>query len=160
MTFGSTATAANADDTYSFDNVNKVTGKLAAKTLTLAGDMLVNQGGTVEKLSTLSGQTVDVGNSASAGSLSVGELAAGDIYAAPTWKEDGSAAAVSLVAVKKKAVKKAVADTGVVGRLAALRSFLSVRMTSPPVRPLRQDGLHARQDGCRQEGVFDQYQDR
>ena len=105
VTFGSTATAANADDTYSFDNVNKVTGKLAAKTLTLAGDMLVNQGGTVEA-ATLSGQTVYVGNSASAGSLSVGELAAGDIYAAPTWKEDGSAAAVSLVAVKK-----AVADT-------------------------------------------------
>ena len=105
VTFGSTATAANADDTYSFDNVNKVTGKLAAKTLTLAGDMLVNQGGTVEA-ATLSGQTVYVGNSASAGSLSVGELAAGDIYAAPTWKEGGSAAAVSLVAVKK-----AVADT-------------------------------------------------
>ena len=105
VTFGSTATAANADDTYSFDNVNKVTGKLAAKTLTPAGDMLVNQGGTVEA-ATLSGQTVYVGNSASAGSLSVGELAAGDIYAAPTWKEDGSAAAVSLVAVKK-----AVADT-------------------------------------------------
>ena len=102
VTFGSTATAANADDTYSFDNVNKVTGKLAAKTLTLAGDMLVNQGGTVEA-ATLSGQTVYVGNSASAGSLSVGELAAGDIYAAPTWKEDGSAAAVSLVAVKKAA---------------------------------------------------------
>ncbi|WP_337425513.1 autotransporter domain-containing protein [Sutterella wadsworthensis] len=106
VTFGSTATAANnADGTYSFDNVNKVTGKLAAKTLTLAGDMLVNQGGTVEA-ATLSGQTVYVGNSASAGSLSVGELAAGNIYAAPTWKEDGSAAAVSLVAVKK-----AVADT-------------------------------------------------
>ena len=100
VTFGSTATAANADGTYSFDNVNKVTGKLAAKTLTLEGDMLVNQGGTVEA-ATLSGQTVYVGNSASAGSLSVGELAAGDIYAAPTWKEDGSAAAVSLVAVKK-----------------------------------------------------------
>ncbi|WP_337541972.1 beta strand repeat-containing protein, partial [Sutterella wadsworthensis] len=106
VTFGSTATAANnADGTYSFDNVNKVTGKLDAKTLTLAGDMLVNQGGTVEA-ATLSGQTVYVGNSASAGSLSVGELAAGNIYAAPTWKEDGSAAAVSLVAVKK-----AVADT-------------------------------------------------
>ena len=102
VTFGSTATAANADDTYSFDNVNKVTGKLAAKTLTLAGDMLVNQGGTVEA-ATLSGQTVYVGDSASAGSLSVGELTAGSIYADPTWKEDGSAAAVSLVAVKKAA---------------------------------------------------------
>ena len=108
VTFGSTAKAANADGTYSFDNVNKVTGKLAAKTLTLAGDMLVNQGGTVEagELNVASGKTVYVGDSASAGSLSVGELAAGDIYAAPTWKEDGSAAAVSLVAVKK-----AVADT-------------------------------------------------
>ena len=103
VTFGSTATAAKPDGTYSFDNVNKVTGKLAAKTLTLAGDMLVNQGGTVEA-ATLSGQTVYVGDSASAGSLSVGELTAGDIYAAPTWKEDGSAAAVSLVAVKKAVV--------------------------------------------------------
>lgn len=102
VTFGSTATAANADGTYSFDNVNKVTGKLAAKTLTLVGDMLVNQGGTVEA-ATLSGQTVYVGDSASAGSLSVGELTAGNIYADPTWKEDGSAAAVSLVAVKKAA---------------------------------------------------------
>ena len=104
VTFGSTATAANADDTYSFDNVNKVTGKLAAKTLTLAGDMLVNQGGTVEagKLDA-TGKTVFVGDSASAGSLSVGELTAGSIYADPTWKEDGSAAAVSLVAVKKAA---------------------------------------------------------
>ncbi len=107
VTFGSTAMASyDADGAVSsFGYVNKVTGKLAAKTLTLAGDMLVNQGGTVEA-ATLSGQTVYVGNSASAGSLSVGELAAGDIYAAPTWKEDGSAAAVSLVAVKK-----AVADT-------------------------------------------------
>ena len=106
VTFGSTATVTyGADGAASFDNVNKVTGKLAAKTLTLKGDTLVAQGGTVEA-ATLSGQTVYVGNSASAGSLSVGELAAGDIYAAPTWKEDGSAAAVSLVAVKK-----AVADT-------------------------------------------------
>ena len=104
VTFGSTAMASyDADGAVSsFGYVNKVTGKLAAKTLTLAGDMLVNQGGTVEA-ATLSGQTVYVGNSASAGSLSVGELAAGDIYAAPTWKEDGSAAAVSLVAVKKAA---------------------------------------------------------
>ena len=103
VTFGSTATAANADGTYSFDNVNKVTGKLAAKTLTLKGDTLVAQGGTVEagELNVASGKTVYVGDSASAGSLSVGELTAGDIYAAPTWKEDGSAAAVSLVAVKK-----------------------------------------------------------
>lgn len=104
VTFGSTATAANADDTYSFDNVNKVTGKLAAKTLTLKGDTLVAQGGTVEagKLDA-TGKTVFVGDSASAGSLSVGELTAGSIYADPTWKEDGSAAAVSLVAVKKAA---------------------------------------------------------
>ena len=102
VTFGSTATATYADGAYSFDYVNKVTGKLAAKTLTLSGDMLVNQGGTVEA-ATLSGQTVYVGDSASAGSLSVGELTAGSIYADPTWKEDGSAAAVSLVAVKKAA---------------------------------------------------------
>lgn len=104
VTFGSKATASyDADGAVSsFGNVNKVTGKLAAKTLTLAGDMLVNQGGTVEA-ATLSGQTVFVGDSASAGSLSVGELTAGSIYADPTWKEDGSAAAVSLVAVKKAA---------------------------------------------------------
>ena len=104
VTFGSTAMASyDADGAVSsFGYVNKVTGKLAAKTLTLAGDMLVNQGGTVEA-ATLSGQTVYVGNSASAGSLSVGELTAGSIYADPTWKEDGSAAAVSLVAVKKAA---------------------------------------------------------
>ena len=104
VTFGSTATATYADGAYSFDNVNKVTGKLVAKTLTLAGDMLVNQGGTVEagKLDA-NGKTVFVGDSASAGSLSVGELTAGSIYADPTWKEDGSAAAVSLVAVKKAA---------------------------------------------------------
>ena len=102
VTFGSTATAIYADGAYSFNNVNKVTGKLAAKTLTLDGDMLVNQGGTVEA-ATLSGQTVYVGDSASAGSLSVGELTAGSIYADATWKEDGSAAAVSLVAVKKVA---------------------------------------------------------
>ena len=105
VTFGSTATASYADGAYSFRNVNKVTGKLAAKTLTLAGDMLVNQGGTVEagELNVASGKTVYVGDSASAGSLSVGELTAGSIYADPTWKEDGSAAAVSLVAVKKAA---------------------------------------------------------
>jgi len=104
VTFGSTAMASyDADGAVSsFGYVNKVTGKLAAKTLTLAGDMLVNQGGTVEA-ATLSGQTVYVGDSASAGSLSVGELTAGSIYADPTWKEDGSAAAVSLVAVKKAA---------------------------------------------------------
>ena len=102
VTFGSTATAAYADGAYSFNNVNQVTGKLAAKTLTLKGDTLVAQGGTVEA-ATLSGKTVYVGNSASAGSFSVGELAAGSIYADPTWKEDGSAAAVSLVAVKKAA---------------------------------------------------------
>ena len=102
VTFGSTATATYADGAVSFNNVNKVTGKLAAKTLMLDGDMLVNQGGTVEA-ATLSGQTVYVGDSVSAGSLSVGELAAGSIYADPTWKEDGSAAAVSLVAVKKAA---------------------------------------------------------
>ena len=106
VTFGSTATATyDADGAVSsFGNVNKVTGKLAAKTLTLAGDMLVNQGGTVEagKLDA-NGKTVFVGDSASAGSLSVGELTAGSIYADPTWKEDGSAAAVSLVAVKKAA---------------------------------------------------------
>ena len=102
VTFGSTATATDADGAYSFNNVNQVTGKLAAKTLTLKGDTLVAQGGTVEA-ATLSGKTVYVGNSASAGSLSVGELAAGSIYADPTWKEDGSAAAVSLVAVKKAA---------------------------------------------------------
>lgn len=109
VTFGSTAMASyDADGAVSsFGYVNKVTGKLAAKTLTLKGDTLVAQGGTVEagKLDA-TGKTVFVGDSASAGSLSVGELAAGDIYAAPTWKEDGSAAAVSLVAVKK-----AVADT-------------------------------------------------
>ena len=88
----------------SFGYVNKVTGKLAAKTLTLKGDTLVAQGGTVEagKLDA-TGKTVFVGDSASAGSLSVGELTAGSIYADPTWKEDGSAAAVSLVAVKKAA---------------------------------------------------------
>lgn len=105
MTFGSTATASYADGAYSFRNVNKVTGKLAAKTLTLAGDMLVNQGGTVDagELNVASGKTVYVGDSSSAGSLSVGELTAGSIYADPTWKEDGSAAAVSLVAVKKAA---------------------------------------------------------
>lgn len=102
VTFGSTATATYADGAYSFNNVNQVTGKLAAKTLTLKGDTLVAQGGTVEA-ATLSGKTVYVGNSASAGSLSVGELTAGSIYADPTWKEDGSAAAVSLVAVKKAA---------------------------------------------------------
>ena len=106
VTFGSTATATyDADGAVSsFGNVNKVTGKLAAKTLTLAGDMLVAQGGTVEAGElNASGKTVFVGNSASAGSLSVGELTAGSIYADPTWKEDGSAAAVSLVAVKKAA---------------------------------------------------------
>lgn len=106
VTFGSTATATYDTDgaVSSFGNVNKVTGKLAAKTLMLAGDMLVNQGGTVEagKLDA-NGKTVFVGDSASAGSLSVGELTAGSIYADPTWKEDGSAAAVSLVAVKKAA---------------------------------------------------------
>ena len=106
VTFGSTAMASyDADGAVSlFGNVNKVTGKLAAKTLTLKGDTLVAQGGTVEagKLDA-TGKTVFVGNSASAGSLSVGELAAGSIYADPTWKEDGSAAAVSLVAVKKAA---------------------------------------------------------
>ena len=105
VTFGSTATAANADGTYSFDNVNKVTGKLAAKTLTLEGDTLVAQGGTVEagELNVASGKTVYVGGSASAGSIAVGELTAGTIYADATWKEDGSVAAVSLVAVKKAA---------------------------------------------------------
>ena len=106
VTFGSTATVTyDADGAASFNNVNKVTGKLAAKTLTLAGDTLVAQGGTVEagELNVASGKTVYVGDSASAGSLSVGELAAGSIYADPTWKEDGSAAAVSLVAVKKAA---------------------------------------------------------
>ena len=106
VTFGSTATASyDADGAVSsFGNVNKVTGKLAAKTLTLKGDTLVAQGGTVEagKLDA-NGKTVFVGDSASAGSLSVGELTAGSIYADPTWKEDGSAAAVSLVAVKKAA---------------------------------------------------------
>ena len=73
--------------------------------MTLAGDTLVAQGGTVEagELNVASGKTVYVGDSASAGSLSVGELTAGSIYADPTWKEDGSAAAVSLVAVKKAA---------------------------------------------------------
>ena len=101
--FGSTAIYNGS--TVNFDDINQVTGKLAAKTLTLEGDMLVKQGGIVEA-ATLSGKTVYVGDSASAGSISVGELVAGDIYAAPTWKEDGSAAAVSLVAVKK-----AVADT-------------------------------------------------
>lgn len=109
VTFGSTAMASyDADGAVSsFGYVNKVTGKLAAKTLTLKGDTLVAQGGTVEagKLDA-TGKTVFVGDSASAGSLSVGELTAGSIYADPTWKEDGSAAAVSLVAVKK-----AVADT-------------------------------------------------
>ena len=104
VTFGSEATATYDDGAYSFRNVNKVTGKLAAKTLTLAGDMLVNQGGTVEAGElNATGKTVFVGDSASAGSLSVGELTAGSIYADPTWKEDGSAAAVSLVAVKKAA---------------------------------------------------------
>ena len=106
VTFGSTAMASyDADGAVSsFGYVNKVTGKLAAKTLTLKGDTLVAQGGTVEagKLDA-TGKTVFVGNSASAGSLSVGELTAGSIYADPTWKEDGSAAAVSLVAVKKAA---------------------------------------------------------
>lgn len=106
VTFGSTATATyDADGAASFNNVNKVTGKLAAKTLTLAGDTLVAQGGTVEagELNVASGKTVFVGGSASAGSLSVGELTAGTIYADATWKEDGSAAAVPLVAVKKAA---------------------------------------------------------
>ena len=106
VTFGSTAMASyDADGAVSsFGYVNKVTGKLAAKTLTLKGDTLVAQGGTVEagKLDA-TGKTVFVGDSASAGSLSVGELTAGSIYADPTWKEDGSAAAVSLVAVKKAA---------------------------------------------------------
>ena len=106
VTFGSTAMASyDADGAVSsFGYVNKVTGKLAAKTLTLKGDTLVAQGGTVEagKLDA-TGKTVFVGDSASAGSLSVGELTAGSIYAEPTWKEDGSAAAVSLVAVKKAA---------------------------------------------------------
>lgn len=98
--FGSTAIYNGS--TVNFDDINQVTGKLAAKTLTLEGDTLVAQGGTVEA-ATLSGKTVYVGDSVSAGSLSVGELAAGSIYADPTWKEDGSAAAVSLVAVKKAA---------------------------------------------------------
>lgn len=106
VTFGSTAMASyDADGAVSsFGYVNKVTGKFAAKTLTLKGDTLVAQGGTVEagKLDA-TGKTVFVGDSASAGSLSVGELTAGSIYADPTWKEDGSAAAVSLVAVKKAA---------------------------------------------------------
>ena len=106
VTFGSTAMASyDADGAVSsFGYVNKVTGKLAAKTLTLKGDTLVAQGGTVEagKLDA-TGKTVFVGDSASAGSLSGGELTAGSIYADPTWKEDGSAAAVSLVAVKKAA---------------------------------------------------------
>ena len=106
VTFGSTAMASyDADGAVSsFGYVNKVTGKLAAKTLTLKGDTLVAQGGTVEagKLDA-TGKTVFVGDSASAGSLSVGELTAGSIYADATWKEDGSAAAVSLVAVKKAA---------------------------------------------------------
>ena len=106
VTFGSTAMASyDADGAVSsFGYVNKVTGKLAAKTLTLKGDTLVAQGGTVEagKLDA-TGKTVFVGDSASAGSLSVGELTAGSIYADPTWKEDGSATAVSLVAVKKAA---------------------------------------------------------
>ena len=100
VTFGSKAIYDGS--TVKFDDINQVTGKLAAKTLTLAGDTLVAQGGTVEA-ATLSGKTVYVGDSVSAGSLSVGELAAGSIYADPTWKEDGSAAAVSLVAVKKAA---------------------------------------------------------
>lgn len=107
--FGSTATAAYADGAYSFNNVNQVTGKLAAKSLTLSGDMAVANGGVVVA-DTISAQdakktatTIFVGDSVSAGSLSVGELAAGSIYADPTWKEDGSAAAVSLVAVKKAA---------------------------------------------------------
>ncbi|WP_165650365.1 beta strand repeat-containing protein, partial [Sutterella wadsworthensis] len=109
VTFGSTATAAYADGAYSFKNVNQVTGKLAAKSLTLSGDMAVANGGVVVA-DTISAQdakktatTIFVGDSVSAGSLSVGELAAGSIYADPTWKEDGSAAAVSLVAVKKAA---------------------------------------------------------
>ena len=72
--------------------------------MTLKGDTLVAQGGTVEAGELdASNTTVFVGNSASAGSLSVGELTAGSIYADATWKEDGSAAAVSLVAVKKAA---------------------------------------------------------
>lgn len=100
VTFGSKAIYDGS--TVKFDDINQVTGKLVAKTLTLAGDTLVAQGGTVEA-ATLSGKTVYVGDSVSAGSLSVGELAAGSIYADPTWKEDGSAAAVSLVAVKKAA---------------------------------------------------------
>ena len=103
--FGSTAIYNGS--TVNFDDINQVTGKLAAKTLTLKGDTLVAQGGTVEAGELdASNTTVFVGNSASAGSLSVGELTGGSINAAPTWKEDGSAAAVSLVAVKK-----AVADT-------------------------------------------------
>ena len=109
VTFGSTATATYADGAYSFKNVNQVTGKLAAKSLTLSGDMAVANGGVVVA-DTISAQdakktatTIFVGDSVSAGSLSVGELAAGSIYADPTWKEDGSAAAVSLVAVKKAA---------------------------------------------------------
>ena len=100
--FGSTAIYNGS--TVNFDDINQVTGKLAAKTLTLKGDTLVAQGGTVEAGELdASNTTVFVGNSASAGSLSVGELTAGSIYADPTWKEDGSAAAVSLVAVKKAA---------------------------------------------------------
>lgn len=87
VTFGSTAMASyDADGAVSsFGYVNKVTGKLAAKTLTLKGDTLVAQGGTVEagKLDA-TGKTVFVGDSASAGSLSVGELTAGSIYADPT----------------------------------------------------------------------------
>ena len=103
--FGSTAIYDGS--TVNFDDINQVTGKLAAKTLTLKGDTLVAQGGTVEAGELdASNTTVFVGNSASAGSLSVGELTGGSINAAPTWKEDGSVAAVSLVAVKK-----AVADT-------------------------------------------------
>ena len=103
--FGSTAIYNGL--TVNFDDINQVTGKLAAKTLTLKGDTLVAQGGTVEAGELdASNTTVFVGNSASAGSLSVGELTGGSINAAPTWKEDGSAAAISLVAVKK-----AVADT-------------------------------------------------
>ena len=100
--FGSTAIYNGS--TVNFDDINQVTGKLAAKTLTLKGDTLVAQGGTVEAGELdASNTTVFVGNSASAGSLSVGELTAGSIYADATWKEDGSAAAVSLVAVKKAA---------------------------------------------------------
>ena len=44
--FGSTAIYNGS--TVNFDDINQVTGKLAAKTLTLKGDTLVAQGGTVE----------------------------------------------------------------------------------------------------------------